>query len=267
MKSNKAIGIAAGVAAVATGLYVLYQKIAKESEVDLEEINENTVLLTEENREALHEKIKVEFEDGFITVNVIAKILGGSLVYGAPHHKRLVVQSRRERRREDIDLAQYIEICEDYIENVQKLLEKLQDEIVTEIGITTEQWDESNNHYLEQGRQDLMSLHGSLPHRFRMSLKPNRELSQEEFKKIAERQIELFEQEAKKAEEYKNLMRNTKRIYYIVQSRVDDVLVREFGVEEEDNYAALKKYNAEPEIKELFVQLRQVTSKIEAGGH
>ena len=36
------------------------------------------------------------------------------------------------------------------------------------------------------------------------------------------------------------IKRNAKRIYYVVQSRVDDVLVKEFGVEEEDNYAALK---------------------------
>ena len=72
-----------------------------------------------------------------------------------------------ERRNEDLELAHYIEICEDYLENVNKLLERLQDEIVNELEITTELWDESNSHFLEQGREDLMTLHGSLPHRLR----------------------------------------------------------------------------------------------------
>jgi len=124
----------------------------------------------------------VEFEGGFISVKVIAKILGGALVYGAPHYKILVDKcrkgiiievllnkkiSKKERRRGDIDLRQYTEICEDFTDNVQDLVEKLQDDIIAELGIAPEAWDESVNHYLQEGREDIMTMYGSLPHRFR----------------------------------------------------------------------------------------------------
>lgn len=62
---------------------------------ELDEITENTVLLSEENRETVREKIQLEFEGGFISVKIIAKILGGALVYGAPHYKILVEKCRK----------------------------------------------------------------------------------------------------------------------------------------------------------------------------
>ena len=78
------------------------------------------------------------------------------------HHK-----FSTERRRGDIDLVQYVEICEDFTDNVQDLVEKIQDEIITELGVTSEVWDESVTHYLQEGREDVMTMYGSLPHRFR----------------------------------------------------------------------------------------------------
>jgi len=98
-------------------------------------------------------------------------------------------------------LVQYVEICEDFTDNVQDLVEKLQDEIIAELGLASEAWDESITHYLQEGRQDVMTMYGSLPHRFKLSMKPNKELDLEEFKKILSRQIELYEQEVNNADE------------------------------------------------------------------
>ena len=64
-------------------------------------------------------------------------------------------------------MVQYVEICEDFTDNVQDLVEKIQDEIITELGISSEVWDESVTHYLQEGREDVMTMYGSLPHRFR----------------------------------------------------------------------------------------------------
>lgn len=71
------------------------------------------------------------------------------------------------RRANKDDLQKYIELSEEYAENLDEIIYKAQVELMASLGISEETWENSNVFYMNQGSRDLMMLHASIPARLR----------------------------------------------------------------------------------------------------
>jgi len=262
---TKALTIAAGATAALAGLFLLFKKATKGDQIHEEILLQETgPILTEINRLVLVKELKVEYQEEFLSVSTITKILGAALKFAAPRFLAATQRFRKLRRNLRDSPDEYSHLCAEHSVYVDELLTQTQDEILKELGISEDVWDESNKYYyLTQGRQDLIALFMSLPHHLKMNIPPGKELSAEEFKEILQMQIKLLKKEAKNINDLIALLGEAEKASEVIQNKINDEIFDEFGVEEEDTLAAVKTLKNDPEIQKLLIEFQRVSVELE----
>ena len=72
-----------------------------------------------------------------------------------------------ERRANKDDLQKYVELSEEFAEQLDEIIYQRQLEIMAGLGISEETWEASNVFYMNQGSRELMMLHASISARLR----------------------------------------------------------------------------------------------------
>jgi len=261
-KHGAAVGIVAGAAAVvATGLYLLFKKSDSELE-DVEIADETGIFLTKADKEAILKAIKVDRNQGILTIPTIAAICDATLKFASPEFIKITRKDRKERRANKTDLKRYIELWDDYAQKLEEVIESSQRDVLSGLGISDNDWETSNTVYMENNNHQLMMLHASLPQKLKMSLGASKALTQAEFKNVLKAQVKYLNEEADNAGEISNWIRRPEELAPIIQNRVNDRIFDEFAIEEEDVYASMKQYMMDPEVQGIFMELQQATMKL-----
>lgn len=259
-KNGKTIAIIAGVAAVAAGVALLFRKAGKEDHIDITSLGGHG--LTEAQKAVLLAKVNVAYNQGYLTFQSISQICDATLEIAAPTFVLLTRKDRKERRNNRNDLARYISLWNEYAAVLEELIETSQKEVLERLNVSAHVWEASNSFFMQQGNQELLMLHASLPQKLKMSLGSSRELNNQEFKEILGAQIELLNREADHAEEIIPLIDRPEEIAPIIQNRVNDEIFDKFGIEEEDIFRSMRGHIMDPEVQQLFMQLQMVTMKM-----
>jgi predicted metal-dependent hydrolase len=262
-KHGATIGIVAGATAViATGLYLLFKKTDKDELEDVEIVDETGIVLTKADKQAILSSIKVDRNQGILTIPAIAGICDATLKFASPEFIKITKKDRKERRANKTNLKRYIELWDDYAQRLEEIIESSQREVLNGLGISDNDWETSNTVYMENNNQQLMMLHATLPQKLKMSLGSSKILSKDEFKNVLRAQVKYLNEEADNAEEISNYIRRVEELAPIIQNRVNDKIFEEHGIEEEDVYASMRQYMMDPEVQGIFMELQQATMKL-----
>lgn len=74
------------------------------------------------------------------------------------------------RRADKDNIQKYVELSEEFAEQLDEIIYKRQIEIMASLGISEDTWEASNMFYMNQGSRELMMLHASIPTRLRYYL-------------------------------------------------------------------------------------------------
>lgn len=262
-KHGKVIGIAAGVAAVATGIYLIFKKATKDSHEDRVEISDETgAVIPRADTAALLAGLRINYEGEHLTIQSISQICDATLRFASPKFVELTRRDRKARRAAKNNLKRYIELWEEYAHALEEIIEECQKEILAGLGIQESVWENSNTFYMTQGNHDLLMLHASLPQKLKMSIPPTKTLSKEEFMQVLRAQVALLDKEADGADAIRGEVKGPEELAPIVQNRVNDAIAEEYGVEEEDVFVSMRQYITDPAVQQIFMDLQRATMKL-----
>jgi len=230
----------------------------KEIRKEIEDVNKKLETAPKNENLSLLEKIVVQKEGKFLTIKkTISQISDVVIKFAIPNYIKLTRKSREERRANKNDLEKYIQICDEYSQNIEEIIDHAQKEVLRAIKIEGSVWDDSNQHYLNQNNQTILNLYADLPNKLKHSLPSSKKPTLDETKAILEIFIKALDNEEENSQ-LLNLMKTPEEALTMVQNRAYDVVYEEHAIEEEEIFHTMKEYAKNREIEPLIGRIQQI---------
>jgi hypothetical protein len=253
-KNSQTLGIAAGTAAVATGLYLLYKRQLERQEKMIEEVPPRH--LTQVNKNTIIGKITVEYEGENLSTTTIGQIHEAILQYSFPEYVELLERYRRERRANKDNIKLYVDLWKTFTQNVNEIFIRNSRSVLKAISVPESVWETSHLNHAYGGSENVMYNKARLPQIIKEKLKIHKRLSKPEYLKILRTQLEYLKEESKNPTEIARLTVDPIQTVAVIQTRVDDHTFETFRVEEEDLSWAKLEYKGDEEIMDADSQLQ-----------
>lgn len=263
IKQNaKPIAITAGVAVGLLGLYVAFKSSSK---------TKKSTKVTGKDKDAMISKIKVTYSGRILSVDTVADIFDAVSKLMASDTVVRSQEIQKLRRQNRNNLAQYIKVCEEAVQQNDILAAKIQNGILDRLGIPESIFGQSINFYLSQNHPKLTNASSQELQMRAEELGSQKVLSWEEFRPIFKRFTGLLEAELAGIDGIKKFMTDPISLGTIISFRVYDVLYDEFGFQDEEISAAIATYSQqayvqEPQTFQRFIQASQTLQMIQMQG-
>jgi hypothetical protein len=253
-KNSETLGFAAGTAAVATGIYLLFKRQTENHVKMIQE--EPSRHLTHTDKNKLIGEVKVEYDGDYLTTPTIHQIHETIMQYSLPEYIELLERYRRERRANKDNIRLYVDLWKTFTQNVNEIFIRNSRNVLKALIIPESVWENSHVNHAISGNENMMLNKARLPQLIKDKLKPKKTVTKPEFLKILRTQLEFVKEEARNPTEIARYTVDPVHTVAVIQTRVDDRTFEVFRVEEEDLSWAKLEFKNEIEVLDADSQLQ-----------